>query len=171
MDRKILFPLLAIGIVLVSGCISGEIPSVDTWEYNITESAREWLATTEGQEAYPNGVPGKPAAIHNENKEAYLWIVPVMNQDRLYTGYITYDNDDFIAPKSYTQYGEPYDSFFSSTKDIAYSAFITDNPSYLPEQIKEPVLVVRKYQGIYWMSEVVVNGEIVDVLYEKTFID
>jgi len=171
MDRKILFALLAIGVVLISGCISGEIPAAGTWEYSITESAQKWLAAPEGQEAYPNGILDKPAVIHNENKEAYLWVIPVMNQDSLYIGYITYDNDAFTAPKSYTLYGEPYDSFYSLTKNKAYSMFMMDNSSYLPEQIKEPILVVRKDQGIYWMSEVVINGEIVDILYEKLFID
>ncbi len=181
MDRKFLFALLAIGIVLVSGCISGEIPAGGNGtgapgrqctgdEADIMICSQEWLATPEGQEAYPNGILDEYVVIYNENKEAYLWIVPVMNQNYLYIGYILYDKGVFTIPKSYTQYGEPVNSVYSLTKDDAYSMFIVDNPSHLPEQIKEPILISREGEGLYWMSEVVINSEIVDTLYEKIFI-
>jgi len=165
-SKFIFFALLAIGVVLVSGCISGKAPANSVAD-NITKSAQKWLATPEGQEIYPNGIADKTVIIYNEDKEPYLWIVPIMKWDHMYIGHLLYNNKDSDTPYSYTEYSEPLDSIYSLSKDEAYSIFIGENPAYTPEQITEPIIVARKGKGTYWMSEVIINGEIVKKLYKE----
>jgi hypothetical protein len=169
MKSKILVLMLVVGAVLVSGCTSGNMPAGGgnrSGMDNFTAKALEWLATPEGQQAYPGAGITNTIVIYDENGSEFIHIVPVLNSDYKHLGFLQYINLT-DAPESYTKYDEPRDSMYSVNRGDAYAMLMMRNSTYLPGQVKEPVLVSRKGLGTYWMSEVVVNDEVVDKMYEE----
>ena len=128
------------------------------------KSATLWLNTEEGSARFPNGIAAGPMPIYAGNTTDILyWIVPIKNSEGLYLGMIVTELEEFDRPTSDLKFAEPREFLFYISKDEAYSQMIAEHPEYSAGQITEPRLVYDK--GQYWMSEVLENGQVIDVLY------
>ena len=130
----------------------------------VTATAQEWLETDSGANVFGEDVAGPAVPVFNENKELALWIVPVVNEDGLYTGFLQSDGAEFDGPSSYTEYLEPLNAFM--TRDSAiymHTYFILKHWSdYAPEKITEPFVVLKSDGGFFWMIEIIENGQVLE---------
>jgi hypothetical protein len=134
-----------------------------------TASAQAWLETDSGAETFGNDRAGDAIPVFSEGKELALWIIPVINEDGLFSGFIQAESSDFEAISSYTKYREPLDSFINREDAIdMHTYFILKyGNEYPPEQISEPFVVMKSDGGYFWMSEIEENGQVVETLFSN----
>ena len=130
----------------------------------IMSSSALWLNTEEGIAKFSGGIVLEPIPVYDGNTtEVIYWIVPVKNSEDLYMGLMVTDEEEFELPDVVMNFEKPRNFLFYISRDDAFSQMIAEHPEYSASQIKEPRLVYDK--GQYWFSEVLENGQIIDVLY------
>jgi len=134
-----------------------------------TAAGQAWLDTESGIGAFGGGTAADAVPVFSEEKELFLWIVPVRDSDGLYQGFLQAEGGDPEVLDSYMKYDKPLGAFIN--RDIAidvHTFFILKHGTdYAPEQITEPFVVIKKEGGFFWMSEIVENNQVV----EKVFSD
>lgn len=170
--------VLVLLIILFSGYViyynsntTGHIitPQDDPRIEQVIESAGNWLLTPAGSDNFPNVTIDEPIVVHYEDKEPMYWIVPFLNENRMIVGNVITDDPGFTIPNSFTKYGEPLETIFSISKEDALEEMIANNVQYNPAQITEPIIVGTN-TGTVWRSEVVINGQVYDILDIYVFI-
>ena len=129
-----------------------------------TLKAQAWLDNDSGKKVFGDDKAAQAIPIFNENSEHMLWIIPVVNGEGLYTGFLQTDSVEFEWPSSYTEYEEPLDTFISRDSAIdMHSFFILKYGSdYAPEQITEPFVILKSDGGFFWMIEIIENGQAIE---------
>jgi hypothetical protein len=163
----VVLPVLFLFVVLVSGCATtydGSPPKVDQSRIDaVTNSATAWLTGAQGKDAFPTGTFSEPVAAFDANRTLNHWVLPVKDSNGKYIGFFITANDTFTTPLGSTNYPDPRQNLFSTTKDDAYKNMLGSS-QYTVDQIKEPYLSVIEGKGYHWTSEVVINGNRVDRL-------
>jgi hypothetical protein len=175
MNRNRLVVLLVIvcavavvGYLSLTGLVSG--PGVfDNGDINsVVASSTAWLETEEGMIQFPDSAmvgDVVPIYIGNTDEIAY-WYVPVKDSEDMILGTVITDDEIFEMPDSIIKFSEPRETSFLVTKDNAYTRMIQENPQYSAGQIVEPRLVIQS--GLFWMSEVIQNGAVIEELLIET---
>jgi len=136
---------------------------------SVTSSMQTWLGTESGRKTFNNSTADGAVPVFDEDKQLVMWIVPVMDYEGSYIGFIQVDGNDIDIPKSYTYYPESLAAFLSRDSAIDMHTFfiLKYGSDYAPEQIMEPFVVMKSDGGFFWMSEIVVNGRVVETHFSS----
>jgi hypothetical protein len=132
-----------------------------------TAAGQSWLDSDSGANTFSDATAADAIPVFSEDKELIMWIVPVI-EDGNYTGFIQYYNENLEAPDSYVEYPLPLESFITRDSAIDMHTFfiLKYGTDYAPESISEPFIVIKsEIGGLFWMSEIVEYGQVVEKLY------
>jgi len=163
--------LIALCVVVLIGyfSISGFYLKTadDITAEKIMESSRLWLSTDDGRTSFPDVVVDNPMPVYIQNTyEILYWYVPVKNKEGLYVGLLKTDREEFEMPNGILRYPNPVEKIFVNKEKGDVYLFIIENFNYSAGQISKPRLVAQN--GLFWLSEIMQNGEIIDEIYVET---
>jgi hypothetical protein len=164
-----ILPVLAIAVVLVSGCTGnydGSPPKMDQGRIDaVTASATAFLAGAQGQEVFAGGTLGIPTPVFDNNRSFNHWILPVTDSSGKYMGFMTSSADSFTLPNGgVTTYPVSRIHLYSKTREGAY-ATVLNNTAYTAAEIKDPYVVTLENLGYHWATEIVSNGKFISKIY------